>query len=331
MLKPSQPSWRRALLLVPLAILPAVSAAPAAGEPAPEENVFRSNTDEVYRGAATLAGAGCQGGAGTAMVLGMLVRGNELHLWRLEESNKALDLTPSLLRRVKDSSDVRVDDSAFEPEAYCEAVLKSSLVSLGAFANSAYTDVTFTDVFTEPTTWRGKVVHYEGTIRSIRRFDAPLMLRGKGIKDLYECWIFRKDDGSNRPVCLVCTELPESVKPGERLSLEVSFDAYFFKRYRYEAVGSKPGTAREAPLFIGRGFVVPRQPEGTSEASDTGAKTFLIGFLGLVCATFVLAFGLHFWFRHGDRRVQARIKQARARDYADPGLPESPGPPPSAN
>jgi hypothetical protein len=331
---PSRPALRPARLvslLVPVALLLTSAAGRAADEPPPEENVFRSNTEEVFRAAATLAGAGCQGGHGAAMVLGLLLRGDQVRLWRLEESDKALDLSPSLLRRVKDGSPIRVDDSAFEPEAYCEAVLKASFVTVGAFANSRIDDVNFADLMTEPARWRGKVVHYEGRVYRIRRFDAPQMLEAKGIKDLYECWVFGPNEGLNHPVCLVCTELPPGVHVGEKLDVLAAFDAYFFKKYAYEAVGGKPGTLHLAPLFIGRSFVVEKPKPADQEGYDSGSKAILIGFLGLVLGTFGLAFGLHWWFHRGDRRARARIAEARAREYAEPQGPDLPGTTPSVN
>jgi hypothetical protein len=330
----SRRAWRTAKVVSPLVLL-ALLAAPlarAADDP-PEEEVFRDNRSDVLRGAATLAGAGCQGGHGTAMVLGLLQRGEQRHLWRLEASDKALLLSPGPLKRVKDSADVRIDDAAFEPEAYCEAVLKSSLVSLGAFANSARRDVSYADLRNEPARWRGDVIHYEGKLRRIHRLDAPLMLSGKGIHDLYECWVFGAELGAN-PVCLVCTELPKGVSPGEKLAIEVSFDAYFFKNYRYQAVDSKPGFAREAPLFIGRGFVITKEEAPASTGPDpftAGTKTLLLIFLGGVLATFIFAFALHWWFRRGDRRVYARIKEARLHEQPDPGASGATGAEPSTN
>jgi hypothetical protein len=308
-----------------------VAGARAADEPPAEADLFRSNTAEVLQGAATLAGAGCPGGHGTPMVLGLLLQGDRLHLWKLEESDRALELSHRLLARVKDSTGLRVDDSALEPEAYCEALLKSSLVSLGAFANSARTDVTFAQLFNEPWRYRGQVIHFEGKLRRITRLDPPAIVEPKGIRDLYECWFFDTRYGVN-PVCLVCTELPRGVEPGDKLDLTAGFDAYFFKRYRYKSADSKPDTAREAPLFIGRSFVVKgRATPPAAEDSLSGAKTGLVIFLGAVLATFVLVFALHWWFRRADRRVQARIKEVRTRQYADPESPGRPGATPSAN
>src|SRR6516162_7325531 len=68
------------------AVFALLLAAPAAraDDGPPAEEIFRDNRTEVVQGAATLAGAGCQGGHGTAMVLGLLMRGDRLHLWKLE-------------------------------------------------------------------------------------------------------------------------------------------------------------------------------------------------------------------------------------------------------
>jgi hypothetical protein len=338
MLKSSQRAWhqhRRTAKVTSSAVLVALllGAAPVrADSESPDDTVFRDNTEQVLRGAATLAGTGCQGGSGVPMVLALLARGEQEHLWKLEVSDRALPLSPGLLKRVKDSSGVRIDDAAFESEAYCEAVFKSSLVSLGAFANSAH-DASFRNLWDNPAHYRGQVIHYEGKLRSVRDFDAPLMLAAKGIKQLYECWIFDKDNGAN-PVCLICPELPAGVKPGEHLSIPVAFDAYFFKKYRYQSVDSTPGHAREAPLFIGRSFVVAQpnaEADATREGFTAGSETLLLIFLGGVFATVLLAFAAHWWLRRGDRRVRARIEVARTHPPAAPVAPSLPPAAPSAN
>jgi hypothetical protein len=322
-----------ASLLVPLALLLAVPSVRADDEP-PAETIFRSNTDEVLRGAATLAGAGCQGGHGSAMVLGLLMRGDQLRLWKLEGGDRAPELRAALLRRVKDSTGLMIDNNAIETEAYCEALYKASLVSLGAFANSARRDLTVAHLLNEPKEHRGQVIHFEGEVRRIRRMSPPAMLVAEGFSDLYECWVFDTKRYGANPVCLVCSELPAGVEPGEQLSLGASFDAYFFKRYRYVSGDSKPGQARLAPLFLGRSFVLTRPivAAGTEEDGFAlGTKTILVLFLGVVLAAFVLIFAGHWWYQRADRRVQARVRAARDRDFADPGTPGLPGTTPSAN
>jgi hypothetical protein len=321
-----------AALAVPVALLLAGPAVRADDEP-PAEEIFRSNTAEVVQGAATLAGAGCQGGHGSAMVLGLLMRGDRLRLWKLEQSDRAPELRAELLKRVKDSTGVMIDDNAFEAEAYCEALYKATLASPGAFANSARRDLTIAHLLSEPREYRGQVVHFEGTVRLIRRLEPPAMLVAKGIRDLYECWLFNQPRYGAHPVCLVCSELPAGVSPGERLTIEASCDAYFFKRYRYESADSTPGHLRQAPLLLGRTLVLTR-PAVAAEPDDgfvAQSKWVLVFFLGCVLAVFVLAFAGHWWYRRADRRVQARVRAARAREPDEPGSPGLPGATPSAN
>jgi hypothetical protein len=249
-----------------------------------------------------------------------------MRLWKLEEINKAMPLSPQYLRQVTDSTPLAPPRSKDKPadmppelEPYCEAVFKSSLTSVDAFANSADRSATYADVFSEPWRWRGKVVHFEGTVRRIRHLSAPDMLLGKGIEDLYECWVFGSNDGTRHPVCLVCTELPAGVSLGDDLSLKASFDAYFFKRLLYHAGDSKANEARLAPLFIGRSFLVKKSPTASRTDTDSAEwKSFLIVFLIGVLGTFVLAFGMHWWFRRNDRRVRDRLRVARTRDVTLP-------------
>jgi hypothetical protein len=323
---------RLASLLASVAFLLLVPAAPADDEP-PVDEVFRSNTEEVVRGAATLVGAGCQRGHGSAMVLGLLLQGDRLHLWKLEEGNRAPELRAGPLRKVRDSTGVRIGDDAGEMEAYCEALYKASLASPGAFANSARRDLTLAHLLNEPQRYRGEVIHFEGEVRRIRRFDPPGMLEGQGIHDLYECWLFDRRYGTH-PVCLVCTELPPGVQPGEQLSIEASFDAYFFKKYRYESADSKPGYLRQAPLFLGRSFALTRPIVAAPQPDDafaSGSHSALVIFLGIVVAVLVLAVAGTWLYTRADRRVQERIKLARLRQFEGPEGEGMPGATPSAN
>ncbi len=322
---------RLASLLASVAFLLIVPAVPAHDEP-PVEDVFRSNTDEVVRGVATLVGAGCQRGHGGTMVLGLLLQGDRLHLWKLEEGNRAPELRAGPLRKVRDSTGVRVGDDAGEMEAYCEALYKASLASPGAFANSARRDLTLAHLLNEPRRYRGEVIHFEGEARRIRRFDPPGMLEGQGIRDLYECWMFDRRYGTH-PVCLVCTELPPGVEPAEQLGIGASFDAYFFKRYRYESADSTPGHLRQAPLFLGRSFALTRPVAAaeSEEAFASGSKSLLTLFLGIVAGVVVLALVGALLYLRADRRVQERIRLARLRQYDGPDEEGIPGPTPSAN
>jgi hypothetical protein len=316
---------------------------PAAGDGKGE--FLRADFEPVFAGAATLAGAGTAGGPAALGELALLQAGEDASLWKMREMQKALPLREGPLKGVVDGTPVamlpsfrqkdkqgQVPDLAHfndvEAEAFCEALFKANLASPGAFANSARRDLTFADLFNAPKRHRGEVVHFEGQLRRVRRGDAPAM--AKGVRDLYEGWAFDANYGAN-PVCLVFPELPAGLSVAERLDEDVTFDGYFFKKYRYQSADSKPGYAREAPLFIGHSPVLRRGPAAAAAPPAAWSTPLLIGFLGLLLATGVLAFGLHWWFRRGDRRVRDRLAGVRHREFVEPGSPGLPDTTPSPN
>ncbi len=324
---------------------PADQATEAKDEPT-APTVFRDNTREVSQGAATLAGAGSAGGHAVFMELALLRGGEGQHLWKIEETGTALPLDAKLLARVVDGEPVGMlpsfrakgkkgqvpdldDLNDLEALAFCDALIKANLTSQGAFANSTRRDLTFADLYNTPKKHRGEVIHQEGALRRVRRSDPPPNARAKGVDHLYEGWVFDTRYGTN-PVCLVFTELPAGLTVAEQMNRQISFDAYFFKKYRYQSADSKPGYVREAPLFIGRGPVLAKAE--TASGVDTSWSTpLLIGFLGVLLATVVLAFGLHGWFRRGDRHVQKRLAGVRHREFVEPNGPTFPDTTPSAN
>jgi hypothetical protein len=198
-----------------------------------------------------------------------------------------------------------------EYQAYCEALVKASQSSPRAFADSANPELTYAHLFTEPHKYRGQVVHFEGRLKRVRRFDAPLMLAQAGVKDLYEGWLFSSERYGANPVCLVFTELPPGMKVAEDTWYPVSFDGYFFKKYRYKAGDTGPGQAREVPLLIGRSPVLEVAAASETPASAwTWSHSMLIALMVLVFATLALGFGLHWWFRRSDNQVRRRLAQA---------------------
>ncbi len=122
-------------VIAALALLVSAGIGRAADEP-PEQNVFRDNTEDVLRAAGTLAGFGCTGGQGTPAILGLLLVGEQQHLWKLQ-GDRAIELRPGFLKFVHDATEknpigLMVGDRGEELEVYCEALWKASLVSPGA-------------------------------------------------------------------------------------------------------------------------------------------------------------------------------------------------------
>jgi hypothetical protein len=227
------------------------------------------------------------------------------------------------------------DRDLSEIEVYCEALEKAYRFKAPSFASAVRSNLNLTPahLMQEPRKYRGEVVHVEGHVRRVRRFDPPMMAEQAGVRDLYEGWLFDKAYGAN-PICLVFTELPEGLSVAEKMDQPVTFDGYFFKRYRYQAADGK-AEGREAPLLIGNAPLLMAAPVAAAPPADSGWSTsLLVGFMVLVLGSAGLVLWLIWWFRKGDRQVRSRIARATAPTFVDPvptALPvESPAPPASS-
>jgi hypothetical protein len=222
-----------------------------------------------------------------------------------------LPVLPDKIPSVKDKAKERAYLLQLDEwEAYCDAVDKAHRTPARVFAANARREITYAHLFAEPRKYRGEVVHFEGELHRVRRFDPPLLVAQAGVKNLYEGWMFSKLYGVN-PVCMVFTELPPGVSVAEQMQVPVTFDGYFFKKYRYKAADSKPGTAREVPLVIGHGPIIAAEEASTAPATSVWSGSLLTILLVLVLGTFGLAVGLHWWFRRGDSQVRRRLLAAR--------------------
>jgi hypothetical protein len=227
----------------------------------------------------------------------------------------ALDLTG----RVTDHAPFRArEDNEDEFRAYCQALIAADQTTVGEFAPHARRDVTYAHLFEEPDKFRGQVIHLEGRLTRVRRFDAPEFVRQTyDLPYLYEGWLFDPEVYGINSTCVVFTELPSGFEVVENTNRPVSFDGYFFKRYRYRGAD---GTLREAPLLIGHAPVNRRSGENTAAHPGITLPQWLLGaFLGLVGGTAVLAVALTWWYRHGDRRVRSLLHGAPAAPWLDSG------------
>ncbi|WP_157369344.1 hypothetical protein [Zavarzinella formosa] len=150
-----------------------------------------------------------------------------------------------------------------------------------------------------------ELMHFEGKLSLILPMKPTDGLRELDkIDKLYEVWIYPA--GHNDPLCLVVSELPEGVEPGENQNLNVSFDGYFFKLFRYESRQDKPGEAgkkqwRRAPLFLGRTFENKGSAANTEPLySDNMLLTIVLCMLTLV----LCIAGLGWWLKRGGRYVE---------------------------
>ncbi len=238
----------------------------------------------------------------------------------------APDITADLRDRVTDRTPIPYwyrNNPTEEAKAYCQALIAANQTSAQAFANSARHDVTFAHLFEEPEKYRGQVVHFAGRVVRVRRFDPPDTVKGDvfGINDLYEAWIFDPEIHGANPVCVVFTQLPPGLPVKEAMNIPVAFDAYFFKRYRYQA---KDGW-HDCPLFIGHTLQVKKaQPAATESAAHVMSSfttNLVIAVLLMFLGTVGLALLLGWWYRRGDRRIHTILAGARTPEFPEPDMP----------
>ncbi len=214
--------------------------------------------------------------------------GNGFSLWSGLPENPEPDVSkaPPLvnLESVKDGEPIR---SGEEGLAFCEALVKAHQTSDQAFRQSATRGLTYANLFNEPQLHRGKVIHFEGLLRRLSRFEPPAETKLDGVKDQYEGWMFDPERYGANPVCVVFTDLPAGLETGE-----------------LKQAPSKPDS-EEGGFFSG--FM---------------AVTFMAALGGV----FLLALLLTLWYRRSDRQVQQRLMTAQTSSFAmPPGAAEEPG------
>jgi hypothetical protein len=317
----SEAVWQRLSLSVLLVVALPLLAQQPQGEVA--ERFLLDEAARAAAAAASLVGMGDVPGA-----VGLLYAGRGTSIWEgatpqsvvVRSPNlSAPRVDPDLLAGVEDQAPVRsADQNPDEVRAYIYLLVQAHATSAEAFARSARRDVTYAHLFEEPGKYRGQVVHVQGRLKRLRRFDAPAFAAHQGVPVIYEGWIF--DDLYHRhPFCVVVTDLPPGISVGERTDYPVSVDGYFFKRYRYKAGEGW----RDAPLLIGRTFLT--QPASVAGGNEWSATNDLApAILGLLAASVLLVLGLGWWYRRSDRRLRSRLAVARGVSFQGFGPEEDP-------
>jgi hypothetical protein len=221
--------------------------------------------------------------------------------------------TNEALRFVEDDAPVRnATQNRDEALAYDLLFLHAHRIPGEVLRSAARHDLTFAHLFgPERGKYRGELVHVEGRLRLLRRYDPPESLPedAEKISDLYEGWVFIEDYGQN-PYCVVVSELPAGLKPAEKLDVPVEVDAYFFKRYLY---GARDGR-RLAPLLIGKTITPKAGPvEASQHVVWAVPGAVMAGTFALIGITAAVGIAVVWWFRRTDRQVRARLAEFKRR------------------
>jgi hypothetical protein len=296
-------------------------------EPTAQELRFRevaATTTAVLAGASSLGDTSL----GRAInVLRILDAGDKLDIWTLRDTTRIEKIPAILLDRVVDSRGLpALDSDNPELDAYFAMAIAAARTPESVLEEGALRHVTYTHLFTEPKKYRGEVIQLTGKLKRIRVFDAPVMLKQAGIKDLYEGWIFFEALGPN-PFCVVFSELPKGVEVAEQMDVPVKFAGYFLKKWRYTPAAQpvqQQNVKRDAPLLIGR-TVVPTslKPVERVDVDVSWVTALLPVFVGGIVSVAIVGFLLILWFRRGDAAIKKRLSAVGTREFAMPSPDES--------
>lgn len=150
-----------------------------------------------------------------------------------------------------------------------------------ALALLAGPQVGFTELFTQPRSFRGKPVRFRGTLRRLQRVDAGS--NTLGIENYWQGWL-DPEGGPPSPIVVYFLTVPESLRPGMRLVEPVEVVGYFLKRWAYQATD----TIRTAPLVMSREptILLPQKPP---EPTNLVAVFLWTGGILTVIGLFILA------------------------------------------
>ena len=146
--------------------------------------------------------------------------------------------------------------------------------------------VGFVSLHQHPEQYRGQLLEIEGTLWNLSLLTSGAPTRPG--EELYEAWLYTPH-AENHPTRVLFTDLPATLKPGERLNQPVQCAGYFIKRYGYKT----PRGTHIAPLFVARTLqlipsaqVAPPAPPGKSWRRRLGellvvvaASALIIGYL----------------------------------------------------
>jgi hypothetical protein len=210
---------------------------------------------------------------------------------------------------------------------YNEALVHAFWTPVDAFAKSARENkhVTFAHMYSQTDRYRGKVIHLEGQLHRVVKYDeVPRGARDRGVLELYEGWIFLPTVKS-RPVCVIFPILPEGLEPADRMNRRVAFDGYLIYLYRYRSARDRDPDL-DTPLLIGP--TVRLEAEPPTADRPLASPALIIGFISFVAAVVLLVVGLSWWFRRGDRQVRdhlTRMQAQRTVQMLEDDLPEGNG------
>jgi hypothetical protein len=153
------------------------------------------------------------------------------------EEGAVLAASPAALDRVRDDTVFRAADR----DAWFE--IWKTLRDDGPPPPAAVHRVTFSELFGQPRSFRGRPVAIAGTLRRLEQVDAPA--NDYGIDGYWQGWL-EPEGGPASPIVVYFLDVPEGMPTGLAIAEPADVTGYFFKRWAYAA----KDTVRLAPLVM---------------------------------------------------------------------------------
>lgn len=195
------------------------------------------------------------------------------------DAAEELGASTSALGKVKDDTMFR----SAEQEAWFQLWLTLRSSSLRSLAHASAPRVTFAELHGQPTTYRGRLVRFRGTLHRLEQIKAPP--NDYDIRDYWQGWL-EPEGGPVTPIVVYFLRLPPGMPHGMRIREEVDVVGYFLKRWAYAATDA----VRVAPLVLALEPIWKPRPASSPVAISI--STVALVTIGAVVVVTAAAIGL---------------------------------------
>lgn len=181
------------------------------------------------------------------------------------ESELPADEADELGAPVHSLAQVR-DDTVFrgpDEEAWFQIWMTLRSTDMRSLAQSSARWVSFTELFGQPRSYRGRLVRFRGTLHRLEKLTAPA--NQYDIRDYWQGWL-EPEGGPVSPIVVYFLRLPDGMPHGMKIGEQVEVVGYFFKRWAYAATD----TVRIAPLVLSLEPIWKKRPAGSPAGNSLG-------------------------------------------------------------
>ncbi len=184
----------------------------------------------------------------------------------------------------------------------------ASLARPEDLAADALQNVRYDHLINEPGRFRGQVIHIEGSLRRVDRFE--MAEPPPGVKECFQGWLVAGRPDREQIYCVLFTDLPPGFPPEkdwlQHILSGAKFDGYFLKVLRAE--DSRDRRGRPVPVLVGRTVTPPPAVPAEERANWLSLGVTAVFIVAVfVCLVAVLL------YRRGDRRMAERLNALRDR------------------